>query len=161
MAKYWFPKLYFTSENKIILQPGANKTQCWLNKDVAVKTYAEFLAHFNIQDSPTTVRSVDGFHLVAEELYSEILAPYAGRYKFRKLYFKCYDGAPIAPGTQFTDAYQFYDDAKARVDTRTDLYEWERKLGPLPVQSAQGFWLVHERLYEEILKPFENPFEDR
>lgn len=76
------------------------------------------------------------------------------KYSFRKMYFQCADKKVIDPGIQFTNAYQYREPAVSNLETRTSHYMWEDETKPLPIRTVEGFYLVHESLFDEILKPF-------
>jgi hypothetical protein len=53
-----------------------------------------------------------------------------------------------------TNAYQFREIAESTLENRKTHYIWDDKTKPVPVHKVEGFYLVHENLYDEILKPF-------
>ena len=68
------------------------------------------------------------------------------------MYFLCRDKKIIEPNIQFTNAYQYkeYADKILIQETRTYKYLWENE--PSAVKTIEGFYLVPERLFDEILK---------
>lgn len=79
----------------------------------------------------------------------------AKKYRFRKMYFICEDKRVIEPPIEFTTSFrrkEYADTILKDQGERSYLYLWEK--GPLPVKSVEGFYLVHESLFEEILKEY-------
>ncbi|ADY51460.1 hypothetical protein Pedsa_0888 [Pseudopedobacter saltans DSM 12145] len=78
------------------------------------------------------------------------------KYRFRKIYFQCEDNRVINPSYQFTTAFQHreYAEKNLKDSTRSHLYIWEDQNKPIPKRSVEGFYLVHESLFEEILKKY-------
>ena len=77
------------------------------------------------------------------------------KYTFRKMYFKVTDDRVIADNVWSIDAYQRRDDAIRSWSDYGKLtpYYWEQGK-PLPKRSVEGFYLVHESLFEEILAKY-------
>lgn len=75
------------------------------------------------------------------------------RYKFRKMYFICENKRVISPNVGRTNAYQFKETADSVLESqkRSFQYLWENS-NPTKVNSVEGFYLVPEALYEEVLK---------
>ena len=74
------------------------------------------------------------------------------KYRFRKMYFICEDNKIITPEVWATNAYQYQDKAMAiaRQKSKTrGMYIVNEK--PL-VHTVEGFYLVHESLFEALLK---------
>jgi hypothetical protein len=77
------------------------------------------------------------------------------KYRFRKMYFICNDNKVIDPEYQVTNAFQYEDYGKRILEQqgkRDFHYMHEDKSIPLPVKTLQGFYLVPEQLFEDILK---------
>ncbi|WP_285055162.1 hypothetical protein [Pedobacter ginsengisoli] len=76
------------------------------------------------------------------------------KYHFRKMHFICTDNRVIEPEHEFVPAFQYRKYAETiRVQQQpSGRYEWEDKNKPIPKKTVEGFYLVHESLYEEILK---------
>jgi hypothetical protein len=74
------------------------------------------------------------------------------KYRFRKVYFQCADKKVMEPHHQFTNAYQYKEHALKNFEARETHMLWEDKSKPLPKRSVEGFYLVHESLFDEILK---------
>ena len=77
------------------------------------------------------------------------------KYKFRKMYFICQDKKVIDPNIEFTNAYQhreYADNVCSDANKRKTHFLWEDKTKPIPVRSVEGFYLVPEKLYDEILR---------
>ena len=75
------------------------------------------------------------------------------------MYFICHDKKVISPNVQMTSAYQKKEIAeqvaKERFSSgRTSHMDWEDKSKPVEVVSVEGFYLVPEALYNEVLKKF-------
>jgi len=73
------------------------------------------------------------------------------------MYFVCQDKKVISPNVHMTQAYQ---NKKMAEDVCADRNlkqgenhkEWQDRTKPVPVHSVEGFYLVPEALYEEVLK---------
>lgn len=78
------------------------------------------------------------------------------KYRFRKMYFVCEDKKVINPNVHMTQAYQYKGtaDQVCKERERRTHKEWEDKTNPVPVETVEGFYLVHESLFEEILKKY-------
>lgn len=76
------------------------------------------------------------------------------KYRFRKVYFQTSDNKVLSDGIQFTKAYRDKKYAQSNLDSRDFHYMWEDKNIPVPVHRVEGFYLVHESLFNTILKPF-------
>ncbi|SFW15697.1 hypothetical protein [Chitinophaga sancti] len=76
------------------------------------------------------------------------------KYRFRKMYFICDNNQVIAANIAMTCAYQFKDDAVQIAKQRTGHFIWENQSEPVPLRKVEGFFLVHETLFDEILKQF-------
>lgn len=74
------------------------------------------------------------------------------KYRFRKLYFVVADKKVIDDDVAMTRAYKKREYAEESVQSRQTHHEWEDKTKPVPVMKAEGFYLVHESLYEQIIK---------
>jgi hypothetical protein len=77
------------------------------------------------------------------------------KYRFRKMYFHCNDKRVIDPQFEFTTAFQHKEYADRILEQqghRTTHYMYEDATKPLPVKSVEGFYLVPEKLFEEVLK---------
>ncbi|SDG68030.1 hypothetical protein SAMN05421827_109138 [Pedobacter terrae] len=74
------------------------------------------------------------------------------KYKFRKMFFICRDKKVIAPNVGMTQAYQLRETAEQVCKDRTTHMIWEDQSKPIPKESVEGFYLVPEALYNEILK---------
>jgi len=71
------------------------------------------------------------------------------KFRFRKMYFICENKQVIAHNVQRTNAYQHKknaDEILAQMDTSVKMWQ----VGKPPVTySVEGFYLVHESLFEE------------
>jgi hypothetical protein len=56
--------------------------------------------------------------------------------------------------TEFTNAYKNKEYAESNLESRTTHMMWENKNIPLPKRTVEGFYLVHESLFDEILKKY-------
>lgn len=80
----------------------------------------------------------------------------ARRYKFRKVYFVCKDNS-VFSDYGFVNCYKSEAHAKEQatfqqrnaIDDSQKLWE---KGKPIPEFKAHGFYLVHESLFDELLK---------
>lgn len=72
--------------------------------------------------------------------------------RFRKLYFICTDNIVIGPQFEFTPAFPRKAYADNLCVQQENHFIWEDKSKPVPVKTVEGFYLVHESLYNEILK---------
>lgn len=80
------------------------------------------------------------------------------KYRFRKVYFICIDKQVIKPSDRVETFYKFRADAEAEANNQLSNYRPYQINNPsykLPNIGAEGFFLVHESLYEEILKAFD------
>jgi hypothetical protein len=68
------------------------------------------------------------------------------------MYFICLDKKVIKPEHEMVPAFQHRTYADTLCIQQGGRYIWEDKNKPVPVKSVEGFYLVHESLYEEILK---------
>ena len=72
------------------------------------------------------------------------------------MYFQCADKQVLSKGIQFTNAYRDRAYAQSNLDSRQLNHPgrmmWEDKDIPKPVYTVEGFYLVPEALYDEILK---------
>lgn len=75
------------------------------------------------------------------------------KYPFRKLYFKCEDNEILKPNVMMTNAYQRRSDAEATIIKRDTHYLWEDKTKPVPVTAVHGFYIVHDSLFDTLIKP--------
>lgn len=76
------------------------------------------------------------------------------KYRFRKIYFICENKRVIEPNVHATNAYQHKEHADAILSQRdTSVKMWDINKPPR-VYSVEGFYLVHESLYEKILKEY-------
>jgi hypothetical protein len=80
------------------------------------------------------------------------------KYRFRKMYFVCRDKDKIVinPNILMTQAYQSKETAEVvcKQEQRPFLSLWEDNTSPPLVHTVERFYLVHEKLYEEILKKY-------
>jgi hypothetical protein len=76
------------------------------------------------------------------------------KYRFRKMYFICDDKKIISPNVLMTHAYQFKKtaDVVCQERQRPTPMEWEDKGKPVPKVTVEGFYLVPEAVYDEVLK---------
>lgn len=76
------------------------------------------------------------------------------KYRFRKMYFICTDKKVIEPNTHMTNAYQNIETAQRVCKERSGGTHkmWDDKTKPVPVNTVEGFYLVHESLFDKILK---------
>ena len=75
------------------------------------------------------------------------------------MYFVCEDKKVISPNVHMTQAYQFKKTADQVCDDRNkaqgDVHKlWDDESKPLPKHTVEGFYLVPEALYDEILKKY-------
>ncbi|WP_244214370.1 hypothetical protein [Pedobacter jejuensis] len=68
------------------------------------------------------------------------------------MFFQCTNKKVIEANVRMTNAYQHREDAEQNIFDRAIRKEWEPKDKPVPVETVEGFYLVHESLFEEILK---------
>ncbi|RZJ83792.1 MAG: hypothetical protein EOO20_22155 [Chryseobacterium sp.] len=75
----------------------------------------------------------------------------AKRFKFRKMYFVCEDGKVIEDNIAMTNAYKDREVAQTVCDSRTQQNHkmWDDKTKPFPKHTVEGFYLVHESLFEK------------
>ncbi|MDB4921813.1 MAG: hypothetical protein JWQ54_3796 [Mucilaginibacter sp.] len=74
------------------------------------------------------------------------------KYRFRKMYFICENKQVIQPNIWATTAHQHKDkadDVLANMDKSVKM--WDVNKPPI-THSVEGFYLVHERLFDAILK---------
>ena len=88
--------------------------------------------------------------------FAKIISIYcsmAKKYRFRKIYFICCDNNLMDTNTEVTNAYQFRETALDQVKRQptTGRYMWEVNKPP-KINRVEGFYLVHESLYELLLK---------
>ncbi|QEM03317.1 hypothetical protein DIU31_007190 [Mucilaginibacter rubeus] len=81
------------------------------------------------------------------------------KYKFRKAYFIAKDNQ-IFEQFEMVNCYRRkeYVDSVCKSQQRLandESSQMWNKGKPIPVLKAHGYYLVHESLYEEIIKPFE------
>jgi hypothetical protein len=78
------------------------------------------------------------------------------KYHFRKMHFICYKNKVINQFLTFVNAYKDRDHAEkvlAEKTTKRDfIYLWEKPEDMIPREKVESFYLVHESLYEKILK---------
>lgn len=81
------------------------------------------------------------------------------KYRFRKMFFKCYDNRVIEDCYEMTNAFRRREYIlrllKANDMGEGHRYLWEKDKYK-PKVTVEGFYLVHESLFDEILKPFAN-----
>jgi len=73
----------------------------------------------------------------------------AKKFKFRKMYFHCTDGKVIEENVEMTWAYRKRETAQSTLKTSPTHMMWEDKKKPIPKKSVEGFYLVHESLFEK------------
>jgi len=74
------------------------------------------------------------------------------KHRFRKMYFICENKKVIQPEVWATSAHQYKDKAQAvldQIDKTPKLWNVNK---PPVHYSLEGFYLVHESLFDEILK---------
>lgn len=77
------------------------------------------------------------------------------------MFFICADSKVIRPDVLMTNAYQYRDQANGLIkNTDRAHFMWEDKTMPVPVRKVEGFYLVHESLYDEILKAHDKEAKD-
>lgn len=77
------------------------------------------------------------------------------KYRFRKMYFICQNMKVIAPNVQATNAYQkkeLADKILQQSLAREPEDAYWNKGKPTPKKTVEGFYLVHESYFDEILK---------
>jgi len=79
------------------------------------------------------------------------------KYNFRKMFFICENKRVIQPNVLMTNAYQLKKTADNVCETRNlqqggEHKLWQDKSKPVPVHTVEGFYLVPEALYEEVLR---------
>lgn len=77
-----------------------------------------------------------------------------GKYRFRKMFIRCTDNKVISDNVAMVYIYRRREDAETVVKQRNAHMMWEDKTKPIPIEKVEGFYLVHESLFEEILKKF-------
>jgi hypothetical protein len=76
------------------------------------------------------------------------------KYCFRKMYFICENKRVISPDVQRTNAFQHKEIADAILSQKdTSVKMWDVNKPP-KVFTVEGFYLVHESLFDEILKEY-------
>jgi hypothetical protein len=74
------------------------------------------------------------------------------KYCFRKMYFICENKRVIAPEVHATNAYQYKKVADSVLTTKdTAVKMWDVGKPPT-LYTVEGFYLVHESLFEKLLK---------
>lgn len=74
------------------------------------------------------------------------------KYRFRKMYFICENKQVIQPNVWATTAHQYRDKAQAVFDQKDKtVKQWQANQPPIH-HSLEGFYLVHESLFDEVLK---------
>lgn len=71
------------------------------------------------------------------------------------MFFRCIDNKVIPDNVAMVHIYKRKEDAETVVKQRNTHMIWEDKTKPVPVEKVEGFFLVHESLYDEILKKFD------
>jgi hypothetical protein len=150
MIQTVFKPLYFRCVDGDILYADKPAVKAWRDREVAEITLAQWLNRF-AKESDAKIEIV-GFYLVREKLYTDIISPIEDTYPIEKLYFRCYNGKVMSKGIAFTDAFVERADERLKIVQRKTPYMWENETPP--VESVEGFYLVNEQFYDEILKPF-------
>lgn len=79
------------------------------------------------------------------------------KYRFRKIFFNCHDNKVIEECYEMTNAFRRREYAesiaKGQIERENNPLLWERDR-PRRKISVEGFYLVHESLFEEILKKY-------
>lgn len=65
------------------------------------------------------------------------------------MYFHCLDGKVIDEDVQMTNAYRERKDAEATLGFDDTNKMWHDKTKPVPKKTVEGFYLVHESLFEK------------
>ena len=52
------------------------------------------------------------------------------------------------------NAYRIKENARSVVSYRNTHMIWDDKTKPVPVEKVEGFYLVHESLFEEVLEKY-------
>jgi hypothetical protein len=74
------------------------------------------------------------------------------KYRFRKMYFVCTDNVLIGKDTWSTTAWQARERAKEKADQQSRT-RGMHIVNEIPLEhKVHGFYLVHESLFEELLK---------
>jgi len=74
------------------------------------------------------------------------------KYHFRKMYFICENKRIVEPNVKTAVAHQdkaYADTILAQKDTSVKMWDVNK---PPTAYTVEGFYLVHERLFEELLK---------
>jgi hypothetical protein len=150
MIKTVFKPLYFRCVNEDLLFNNQTMVNAWRDREVAEVTLNQWLNRFAKESDAK--KEIVGFYLIREKFYGDIIAPIEDSYPIEKLYFKCYNGKVLSKGIAFTDAFVERADERLKIVQRKTPYLWENETPP--VESVEGFYLVNERFYCEILKPF-------
>jgi hypothetical protein len=77
------------------------------------------------------------------------------KYKFRKMFFICDDRKVIDSNVHSITIYQYkeYADTILKEKGQRENHKmWDDKTKPLPIKTVEGFYLVPEKLFDEILK---------
>ncbi|WP_295672222.1 hypothetical protein [uncultured Mucilaginibacter sp.] len=74
------------------------------------------------------------------------------KYCFRKVYFICTNKQVIEPAIKSAVAYKNKDYADILLDQRDKSVKMWDVNKPPKTYSVEGFYLVHERLFDELLK---------
>lgn len=74
------------------------------------------------------------------------------KHRFRKMYFVCTDNRVISDNVLMTNVYQRKNDTEKIAKQRDTHWMWEDETKPIAREHVEGFYLVHESLYDELLK---------
>lgn len=80
----------------------------------------------------------------------------AKKYRFRKVYFVCRDKEVVPANARDTIAYKWESDAVQDAENQTASYAPyadKNRFWKAPDFTVQGFYLVHESLYDEVIEP--------
>ena len=85
MPKYRFRKMYFICENKQVIKDNVLMTNAYRKRETAEQVCKDQDAYNSreklwMKDKPEIVRSVEGFYLVPEALYEEVLRRFVEGY---------------------------------------------------------------------------------
>ena len=77
------------------------------------------------------------------------------KYRFRKVYFNCYDNKAMEEEYEMTNVFRRREYAlsiaKGQRERENNKYLWEKDK-PIRKVSTEGFYLVHESLFDELLR---------
>jgi len=64
------------------------------------------------------------------------------------MYFHCTDGKVIEENVDMTWAYRKRESAESTINNSETHMIWENKTKPKPKRTVEGFYLIHESLFD-------------